>query len=126
MRDHNFEFLYIVAPHKYVSYIVCCVSDKEVPMGEVWKTKYGFRRVKQAKPDLREAISAARDISNTVDGQAEIAAALIGLPIDMVKSEIVAQNAREKHFQTKTIQMGNSGKTVVVERSMRRRPRTDN
>lgn len=47
-------------------------------MGEVWKTKYGYRRVKQANPDLREAISAARDISDTVDGQAEIAAALIG------------------------------------------------
>lgn len=95
-------------------------------MGEVWKTKYGYRRVKQADPDLREAISAARDISDTVDGQAEIAAALIGLPIDVVRQEIVAQNAREKHLQTKIIQMGNSGKTVVVERSMRRRPRLAN
>ena len=95
-------------------------------MGEVWKTKYGYRRVKQAYPDLREAISAARDISDTVDGQAEIAAALIGLPIDEVKHEIVALNAREKHLQTKIIQMGNSGKTVVVERSVRRRPRPTN
>ena len=85
-------------------------------MGEVWKTKYGYRRVKQANPDLREAISAAR----------EIAAALIGLPIDEVKHEIVALNAREKHLQTKIIQMGNSGKTVVVERSVRRRPRPTN
>ena len=95
-------------------------------MGEVWKTKYGYRRVKQANPDLREAISAARDISDTVDGQAEIAAALIGLPIDEVKHEIVALNAREKHLQTKIFQMGNSGKTVVVERSVRRRPRPTN
>ena len=95
-------------------------------MGEVWKTKYGYRRVKQANPDLREAISAARDISDTVDGQAEIAAALIGLPIDEVKHEIVALNARAKHLQTKIIQMGNSGKTVVVERSVRRRPRPTN
>jgi hypothetical protein len=95
-------------------------------MGEVWKTKYGYRRVKQANPDLREAISAARDISDTVDGQAEIAAALIGLPIDEVKHEIVALNAREKHLQTKIIHMGNSGKTVVVERSVRRRPRPTN
>ena len=92
-------------------------------MGEVWKTKYGYRRVKQANPDLQEAIIAARDISDSIDGQAEIAAALIGLSVDVVKQELIKQNAREKHLQTKVIQMGTTGKTVVVERSMRRRPR---
>lgn len=95
-------------------------------MGAVWKTKYGYRRVKQANPDLREAISAARDICDTIDEQAEIAAALIGMPIDVVRQELLAQNAREKLLQTKVIQMGGSGKTVVVERSIRRRPRLSN
>lgn len=95
-------------------------------MGEVWKTKYGYRRVKQANPDLQEAISAARDISDSIDGQAEIAAALIGLSVDVVKQELIKQNAREKHLQTKVIQMGTTGKTVVVERNMRRRPRLSN
>ncbi|MFM8701812.1 MAG: hypothetical protein ACKOC1_10510 [Hyphomicrobiales bacterium] len=97
----------------------------DLAMGEVWKTKYGYRRVKRASPDVREAISAARDLSDTVDTQAEIAAALIGLPLDLVKQEIIAQNAREKNLNIKLIQPSSGGKAVVVERSFRRRPRLE-
>jgi len=52
--------------------------------GQAWKTKYGPRRVRHEAPTLEEAIAAAQGLSAELDQQAEIAAALMGLPYDEV------------------------------------------
>jgi hypothetical protein len=44
---------------------------------QVWKTKYGVRRVRHEAPTLEEAIAAAQGLSDELKQQAEIAAALI-------------------------------------------------
>ena len=51
-------------------------------MSEDWNTKYGSRRVRRDPPTLEEAIFAAIGITDDQDAQAEIAAALMGLPIE--------------------------------------------
>ena len=51
-------------------------------MSEDWNTKYGPRRVRRDPPTLEEAIFAAIGITDDQNEQAEIAAALMGLPIE--------------------------------------------
>ena len=52
-------------------------------MSEDWNTKYGTRRVRRDPPTLEEAIFAAVGITDDLDAQAEIAASLMGLPIEV-------------------------------------------
>ena len=49
-------------------------------MSTTWKTKYGPRRVRHDPPTIEEAIAAARDLTDDVQEQVEIAASLIDLP----------------------------------------------
>ena len=51
-------------------------------MATVWKTKYGTRRVRHDPPTLKEAIIAARGLTDELQQQAEIAAALMDLPVE--------------------------------------------
>ena len=53
-------------------------------MSEDWNTKYGPRRVRRDPPTLDEAIFAAIGITDDQEAQAEIAASLMGLPIEAV------------------------------------------
>ena len=57
-------------------------------MSEDWKTKYGTRRVRRDPPTLDEAIFAAVGITDDQEAQAEIAASLMGLPIEQVQAEV--------------------------------------
>ena len=57
-------------------------------MSEDWNTKYGSRRVRRDPPTLDEAIFAAMGITDDMDQQAEIAAALMGLPLEDVLPEV--------------------------------------
>ena len=57
-------------------------------MSEDWNTKYGTRRVRRDPPTLEEAIFAAVGITDDQDAQAEIAASLMGLPIEAVQAEV--------------------------------------
>ena len=52
-------------------------------MSEDWNTKYGPRRVRRDPPTLDEAIFAAIGITDDQHAQAEIAASLMGLPIEV-------------------------------------------
>jgi len=93
-------------------------------MSAVWKTKHGYRKVKQAPPDIKEAIEAARDISDDPAAQAEIAAALMGMPVEDVKREVMRAVAQRKMTErVATIARGGSKPAVVVERNTRRRVR---
>ena len=57
-------------------------------MSEDWQTKYGSRRVRRDPPTLDEAIFAAIGITDDQEAQAEIAASLMGLPIESVTAEV--------------------------------------
>ena len=54
-------------------------------MSEVWKTKYGPRRVRKDPPTLQEAIAAARGLTDDIGEQVEIAASLMEVPHEQVK-----------------------------------------
>ena len=93
-------------------------------MSGVWKTKYGYRKVKEAAPELKEAIEAARDISDDPAAQAEIAAALMGMPVEDVKKEVMRSVAQRKMTErVSTISRGGTRPAVAVERNTRRRVR---
>jgi hypothetical protein len=91
-------------------------------MSEDWNTKYGPRRVRRDPPTLEEAIFAATGITEDQEAQAEIAAALMGLPIEIVTAE-VKKLARTSARSTTRVIAGEQGaqRSVVVERRVVRR-----
>jgi hypothetical protein len=90
-------------------------------MSEDWVTKYGTRRVKRDPPTLEEAIFAAMGITEDLDQQAEIAASLMGMPLETVQSE-VKKASRTAARSTRVI-AGEQGaqRSIVVERKVSRR-----
>jgi hypothetical protein len=94
------------------------------PMSEVWKTKYGTRRVRRDPPTLQEAIAAARGLTDDVHAQVEIAASLMELPVEQVRAELLKSGGQRKDIKTIGVTAGRPGalRTVVVERKISRRP----
>jgi hypothetical protein len=90
-------------------------------MSEDWNTKYGVRRVRRDPPTLDEAIFAAMGITDDLESQAEIAASLMGLPIEAVQTE-VKKSARAAARTTRVI-TGEQGfqRSIVVERKVSRK-----
>ena len=88
----------------------------------VWQTKYGPRRVKVAPPTLAEAVAAAKDMASDTKSQVEIAAALMGMPEDEVRPEVLKSRA----ITLKPVRIVSSStgaaRQVVVERIVSRRP----
>lgn len=91
--------------------------------GQAWNTKYGARRVRHELPTLEEAIAAAQGLSDKLNEQAEIAAALIGLPRDQVHAELLKIAARHKDVVKSVVSRGarSEAHTVVIERKDARR-----
>jgi hypothetical protein len=91
-------------------------------MSTVWKTKYGTRRVRYDPPTLKEAIAAARGLTDELQQQAEIAAALMDLPIEDVRAELLKHAPPRNSTQIVTAS-GREGtaRTVIVERKTSRR-----
>lgn len=91
-------------------------------MSTTWNTKFGTRRVRYDPPTLKEAIIAAKGLSDQLLDQIEIAASLMALPVEEVRGEvmktapsrtaerIVAPNSRE-----------GATRSVIVERKVSRR-----
>lgn len=86
-------------------------------MSEVWQTKYGPRRVRHDPPTLKEAIYAAQGLTSELQEQAEIAAALMGMPIEEVRAEVLkmAPPRNSAKIVTAGAREGTS-RTVIVER----------
>jgi hypothetical protein len=91
-------------------------------MSVAWKTKYGPRRVRHDPPTLQEAIVAAKGLTDSLQAQAEIAAALMGLPVDSVRPEVM-RLAHDRAGPTRTITSNRGApRAVVVEHRTIRRP----
>jgi hypothetical protein len=91
-------------------------------MSEDWNTKYGTRRVRRDPPTLDEAIFAAIGITADQEAQAEIAASLMGLPIESVQAEVRKAGRISARSSTRVI-AGEQGaqRSVVVERRVIRK-----
>jgi hypothetical protein len=91
-------------------------------MSEGWKTKYGLRRVRFDPPTMKEAIAAAQGLTGEIEQQAEIAAALIDLPIEDVRAELlkIAPSRNSTQIVTSGGPDG-TARMVIVERKPSRR-----
>jgi len=91
-------------------------------MSEGWNTKYGTRRVRRDPPTLEEAVFAAIGITDNQAAQAEIAASLMGLPVESVQAEVKKAARTSARSSTRVI-AGEQGaqRSVVVERRVVRR-----
>jgi hypothetical protein len=98
-------------------------NSEGTEMSEVWKTKYGPRRVRRDPPTVAEAVAAARGLTDDVQEQIEIAASLMDLPPEQVKPEVLKAAMTRKDASTVAF-VGRAGapRTVVVERVPSRRP----
>ena len=65
-------------------------------MAATWKTKWGVRRVRRETPTIEEALIAAESLANDPGQRAEIAATLMGVPVDEVKALAAKQAARTR------------------------------
>jgi hypothetical protein len=92
-------------------------------MSADWNTKYGTRRVRHDPPTLDEAIFAAIGITEDQEAQAEIAASLMGMPLDVVQAEVKKQARTNTRISTTRVIAGEQGaqRSVVVERRVIRR-----
>jgi hypothetical protein len=93
-------------------------------MSGVWNTKFGPRRVRQEPPTLEEAVAAASDLTDDPQQQAEIAASLMDVPVDQVRTAVNRASAQRKR-QVGTVGVtarGGVQRAVVVERKVARRP----
>jgi hypothetical protein len=91
-------------------------------MNEVWKTKYGPRRVRRDPPTVTEAVAAARGLTDDVQEQIEIAASLMDLPPDQVKPEVLKAASRKDTNTVAFVGRAGAPRTVVVERVPSRPP----
>jgi len=91
-------------------------------MSQDWNTKYGPRRVRRDPPTLEEAIFAAAGITDDQSEQAEIAASLMGMPIEAVTAEVKKAGRLAARSATRVI-AGEQGaqRSVVVERRVVRK-----
>ncbi|MDA9431045.1 hypothetical protein [Bradyrhizobium sp. CCBAU 51627] len=92
-------------------------------MSADWNTKYGTRRVRHDPPTLEEAIFAAVGITDDQEQQAEIAAALMGMPLEIVQAEVKKQARTNSRITATRVIAGEQGaqRSVVVERRVVRR-----
>jgi hypothetical protein len=65
-------------------------------MSATWKTKWGVRRVRRDTPTVEEALIAAESLAADPLQRAEIAATLMGVPVEEVKALAAKQAARTR------------------------------
>jgi len=91
-------------------------------MSTTWKTKYGPRRVRHDPPTLDEAIFAARGLTDDLEGQVDIAAGLMDLPVEEVRAALMKSPVPRKPAATLAFtSRGGTERSVVVERKTPRR-----
>jgi hypothetical protein len=81
-------------------------------MGKTWMTKWGSRKVREIPPTLEEAFAAAECLTDDMAEKIEIAASLMGLPIDEVRAQAARMSAKPASRPPVTT---NRGRPVVVQ-----------
>ena len=85
-----------------------------------WSTPWGMRKVKVEPPTLDEAFFAAEAMTDDLQQRVEIAASLMGLPVDEVRRKAGIALRRQTIMPTSS--RGVPQRAVVVERRKARRP----
>jgi hypothetical protein len=72
-------------------------------MSKTWKTKYGTRRVRVEPPTIEEALFAAEGLTAGLEQQIHIAAILMQLPLEQVRTEAqrIVATRRPPHVPTR-------------------------
>ena len=65
-------------------------------MTATWKTNWGVRRVRRDTPTVEEALIAAESLAADPVQRAEIAATLMGVPVEEVRALAAKQAARTR------------------------------
>lgn len=78
--------------------------------------EWGRRRTRHDPPDVEEAVAAARGLTDDIDSQVEIAAGLIGLPEDAVRSVVIQASVQPPTARPAPGPIPSSRRTVTVER----------
>lgn len=95
----------------------------ETALSTTWNTKFGSRRLKVDLPTLEEAIFAASGITDDREGQAEIAAALMGMPLDQVRPQVMKTKIAVEPVRQIIESPRRGPRVVVVEQKSARRKR---
>ena len=92
-------------------------------MAASWNTKWGARRVRHDPPTLAEALAAAQGFTDDRDGQAEIAANLMGVTVAEAKAELrrLAPDRRVIAAVVAPTRDRSGVRTVIIERKTSRR-----
>lgn len=80
-------------------------------MGKTWMTKWGPRKVREIPPTLDEAFVAAECLTEDMDEKIEIAASLMGLPVDEVRTQAAKLTGQPQRQPVVT----GRGRPVVVQ-----------
>src|SRR5271157_5558354 len=78
-------------------------------MAATWKTKWGVRRVRRDNPTIEEALVAAESLADDPAQRAEIAASLMGLPVEEVQA-LAAKHAAKTRGRASLV----AGRTRAV------------
>ena len=88
-------------------------------VSEVWETKDGLRRVRRDPPTLDDAVLAAHGLTEDLEGQIEIVAALMSVTAEEARRAVL--NTRRPDSLLTIAGRGGIARAVVVERKSPRR-----
>ena len=88
-------------------------------MSEVWETKDGLRRVRRDPPTLDDAVLAAQGLTEDLEGQIEIVAALMSVTAEEARRAVL--RTRRSDSLLTIAGPGGIARAVVVERKSPRR-----
>jgi len=88
-------------------------------MSEIWETKDGLRRVRRDPPTLDDAVLAARGLTEDLEDQIEIVAALMSVPAEEARRAVLKMRRPEGLLTISG--RGGVARAVVVERKSPRR-----
>jgi hypothetical protein len=88
-------------------------------MSEIWETKDGLRRVRRDPPTVEDAVLAAQGLTDDLEGQIEIVAALMSLSADEARRAILKMRRVDSRLTVSG--RGGVARAVVVERKSPRR-----
>jgi hypothetical protein len=88
-------------------------------VSEVWETKDGLRRVRRDPPTVDDAVLAAQGLTEDLEGQIEIVAALMSVTAEEARRAVL--RTRRSDSLLTIAGRGGIARAVVVERKSPRR-----
>lgn len=101
---------------------VLAVEGGQMVQKHTVSAEWSRRRTRYDPPDLDDAIAAAQGLTDSIDSQVEIAAQLIGLPEDEVRSAVLkAARPNTPHVSSTSTRRTTRGAVLIERRNSRTR-----